>query len=249
MRDVTILTRKPESGPGLNKRIKNLSLAELRKHVVSEYRAGAGTRPDVLVIDYEGEQAVLKDHNQCDFWFGRILGPLLAWREAKALTRLRDLEGVPVLVSRPDRRSLLMEHLPGVQVVRYGENPDWSGYFLHLSRLINDMHDLGVAHCDLRSPTNVLVVDGNRPVLVDFAACFCRGSRINFIANPMFRQFARVDQSAETKLKRYVAPELLTSGDIQAEHVGGRMGQFFRRVGMKARDVSRALFAAGPAQK
>jgi hypothetical protein len=233
----------------MTKPINNLSLAELRKHVVSEYRAGAGTRPDVLVIDYEGDQAVLKDHNQCDFWFGLILGPLLAWREAKALTRLKDLEGVPVLVSRPDRRSLLMEHLPGVQVVRYGGNAAWPEYFVHLSGLISDMHDIGVAHCDLRSPTNVLVADGNRPVLVDFAACFCRGSRINFIANPLFRQFVRVDRSAEIKLKRYVAPELLTADDMQSENVGGRAGQFFRRVGMKARDISRALFAAGPSPK
>ena len=241
----------PRKQPGrfVKQNIQDLSLQELRQHVATEYRSGAGSRPDVLVIEFGGEQAVLKDHNQCDFWFGRVLGPLLAWREAKALMRLRDLDGVPRLLSRPDSRSILMQHLPGIQVVRYGENPDWPTYFHHLTRLINEMHDIGVAHCDLRSPTNVLVAEDNRPVLVDFVACFCRGSAINIIANPVFRQLARVDHSAVIKLKRVVSPGLLTASEAQDNHIGGRAGQFFRWVGMKIRGISRALFVTRNSQK
>ena len=107
------------------------------------------------------------------------------------------------------------------------------------------MHELGVAHCDLRSPTNVLITGEGKPALVDFVASFRRGARINFIAALLFRQFVRVDQSAVIKLKRYLAPELLAAGETEDEQVGGVMGRFFRWVGVKARDASRAVFANG----
>jgi serine/threonine protein kinase len=229
--------------------IEKLSLPELHNHAVLEFRGGGGTRPGVLLIDYNGRQAVLKDHNQCDLWFGRVVGPLLAWRESRALIRLHDLAGVLSLISRPDRCSILMEHIDGIQVVRSDIDKGWTDFFEDLSGLIGEMHALGVAHCDLRSPTNVLITNDMKPALVDFVASFGRGARINFVAALLFRQFVRVDFSAVTKLKRYLAPELLAAGEAENEQVGGRAGQFFRWLGSKARDASRAVFANGNTPK
>lgn len=219
-------------------------MRELREYVVFEYRAGEGTRPDVLLVDYNGKKAVLKDHNQCDLWFSRVIGPLLAWRETRALIGLQLLHSVPSLISRPDRRSILMEHIDGVQVVRSDKDSGWQEFFEELLQLIREMHELGVAHCDLRSPTNVLITKEGKPALVDFVASFRRGGRINFVAALLFGQFVRVDQSAVIKLKRFLAPELLSPGEAEGEHVGGILGKFFRWVGIKARAISRAIFAS-----
>jgi len=62
---------------------------QLREMAIETYRQGGGSRPDVFLLEKDGEQAVLKDHDGMDKWFAKVVGPLLAWREAKALkTRL-----------------------------------------------------------------------------------------------------------------------------------------------------------------
>ncbi len=192
-----------------------ISRAELRAHAAHRFRAGGGSRPDVLLIDVDGQRAVLKDHNACDSRFGRILGPLLTWREAKALRKLDGIAGVPRLYTTPDRRSVLMEYLPGEQLGRGPLNAAGEDFFRRFHALLQAVHARGVAHCDLRSPNNTLIDEQGRPAIVDFVSCVFRGRRWNFAANWLFDQFRLVDVGAEAKLKKLVAPELLTAEEAR----------------------------------
>src|SRR4030065_503755 len=54
---------------------ENMGLEELRAHAVKTFRRGGGSRPDVLLIRTDGEQAVLKD-------YGRAHPPCRGWRFA-----------------------------------------------------------------------------------------------------------------------------------------------------------------------
>ena len=219
------------------------SLEDLRKSAVEVLRTGQGTRPDVLLIEVDGKRAILKDQNACDRWFAMLIGPLLCWREARALQRLEQVSGVPGLITKPDARSLLMEYVDAEQAIKTRQSLDWKAWFDKLERLIQRMHEAGIAHGDLRSPGNVLIDKQGNPVLVDFVASSGQGAGWNIIANAIFRGLCAVDESAVVKLKSKIAPELLDNA-AASNHVGGKVGLLLRALGQGARKLSRLLFTA-----
>lgn len=225
--------------------LPRLTLPELRRAAIRTFRQGRGSRPDVLLIEHHGTHAVLKDHGACDPWFGRILGPLLAWRECRGLDRLGDLRGVPRVLARPDRRSLLLEYLPAEPILRAGDDVDWAQFFPRLERLIDAVHERGVAHCDLRSPNNTLITASGEPVIVDFVACVRRGRRWNRPWAWVFDSFCAADRAAVAKLKRHVAPGLLNADERRQLGQQGGLERAARRVGGTVRSLSRRWFTRG----
>ena len=220
----------------------NQSLGELRQNVQKVYRQGGGSRPDVLLIKHGQGMAVLKDHGACDPWFAKVLGPLLSWREARALTRLHGIGGVPELLGRPSSRSLLLEYLCATQLSDKKEYTDWGTFFRRLELLLGDIHERGIAHCDLRSPFNTLIDAEGNPVVVDFVASVSRGRPWNLVANWVFQRFARADREAMTKLKKSVASELVSEQEQTQYLKRSRLEQLMRWIGVQVRNLSRRLF-------
>jgi len=218
-----------------------LSPTALKAETIELIRRGGGSRPDVARVRYNGGEAILKDQNGCDAAFARLLGPLLAGREARALQRLCGVRGVPAMLARPDRRSILIEYVPSTPLTR-ARHDDWPAFFEALEALLDEMHARGVAHCDLRSPNNTLVDTDGRPVLVDFVANFQRGASWNFVSAWIFGLFCGVDRRAVLKLKSIVAPELVAPAERHLlEHRPG-LQRGVRRLGMIIRDIARRLF-------
>lgn len=219
------------------------SVQHLRDHAIHSFRKGEGSRPDVLLIEIEGERAVLKDQNGADKWFAKLIGPVLNWRECKALAKLQGVDCTPDLLAVPDKRSFLMTYHASEQVTRLQEvEPDWVEFFPKLSAAIQALHANGVAHNDLRNPSNILVTAEGQPILVDLVACFCRGQKWNVVNHWLFEKFAQVDHSAVRKLKSRVAPELITAQDIEARDIAGRPGLWVKGMGQLIRKASRKLF-------
>ena len=227
---------KPES-----KNPSPSSLAALRSETIQAMRRGSGSRPDVLRVRYGDGQAILKDQNGCDPAFARVIGPLLAYREARALRRLRPLAGVPELLGRPDRRSVLMEYLPATPIAN-ASHSDWAAFFHALGRLLNEMHALGIAHGDLRSPNNTLVDESGNPVLVDFVASVARGGWWNLPAFWTFTMFCRIDRKAVVKLKSIMAPDLVGKDQQHLLEHTSALHRALRRLGMAIRDATRKVF-------
>lgn len=218
-----------------------MDLHVLRAGTVETIRRGGGSRPDVLKVRYGDRQAILKDHNGCDAAFARVIGPVLARREARALDALRGLAGVPALLGRPDRRSVLMEYLLARPITR-ATHSDWPAFFTALERLLDTMHDRGVAHCDLRSPDNTLVDESGKPVLVDFVASVRCAGAWNPIGRGIFHVFCRVDKKAVIKLKSIVAPELIAADERELLEHGPVIHRAFRGLGIGIRKLTRKLF-------
>lgn len=216
-------------------------LNTLRAHTVEVMRRGGGSRPDVLRVRHHDADAVLKDQNRCDAAFARLLGPLLAWREARSLDRLRGLAGIPALQGRPDKRSLLMEYIPAVPITE-SSHADWPAFFTALERLLDAMHARGVAHCDLRSPNNTLVSEAGDPVLVDFVASVHQGRPWNPAGRWLFARFCRVDRKAVIKLKSIVAPELVADDEQPLLEHRAAAHRALRRIGIAIRNAARRLF-------
>ena len=223
--------------------LENLSLDDLRAHAVKTFRQGGGSRPDVLLIRFGGEEAVLKDYGKSDPWFRRLVGPLSARREARALEQLRGTRGAPRLVRQVSRDALLLEYIPGISaraVPRGGLAPE---FFERFYRLVDRLHDAGVAHCDLRSQGNILVGADGEPHVVDFAAHFRRGRSWNPVSGWMYAKFCEADRVAVARLKKSHAPELLTETEMQALARDRKtwLERTARFIGKSVRNVSRWL--------
>ena len=219
------------------------SVAELRAHQIATFRQGGGSRPDVLLIDIEGHLAVLKDQNGADKGFATLIGPLLNWRETKALKQLSQSAFVPKLLAVPNSRSFLMTYHESKQITKLGDQaPDWTRFFSRLEAAVAEMHEIGIAHNDLRNPTNTLVTPDGEPVLVDLVACFSRGPKWNFPQRWLFHKFCQVDKSAITKLKLRFAPHLVNTDDVHPEAIAGSLGLLAKRFGQLIRKLSKKLF-------
>lgn len=217
-------------------------LPALREQTVTVFKAGEGTRPDVRVVRWQGEPYVLKDYSLCSPWFRTAVGRLLVWRETSALTALAGVSGIPGLVARLGPLAFLMEYLPGTLPARKRPALIDDAFMQRLQRLVNSMHAAGVAHCDLRRSSNILVNDDGQPFIVDFVSCVHAGPRWNLLWRAVFRRFCEADRKALFKLKSRVAPDLLSSEEAgQLQHT--RFERFFRAIGHGVRVLARVLLA------
>lgn len=224
------------------------SVDQLKAHAIQTFREGGGSRPDVLLIEIKGVRAVLKDQSGADRLFAMLIGPILNWRECKALGKLASVSCVPDLLHVPSNRSFLMSYHESEQITQLisknvaVDHIEWPDFFDKLSNAIEQVHLAGVAHNDLRNPTNTLVTPTGEPVLVDLVACFCQGSKWNIVNQWLFQKFCQVDRSAITKIKGRVAPELINETDIHPEDIAGTAGMAAKALGQWVRRVSKMLF-------
>lgn len=219
--------------------LAQLSLDALHQSVTHRYVEGAGSRPAVLVVRAGDGEAVLKDYSHCDRLFAGLIGPLLVWRETRALARLNGTPGVPRLIRKLGPRAFLMEHLRGADKARKQPQTVQPVFFERLRQLVDRIHARGVAHCDMRRSGNILVDAGGEPYLVDFVSC----AFLRPWWHPLgwlFPLLCQADRDAIIKLKSRVAPELLTEAERgRLNH--SRVGLIARGFGALVRDIFRFL--------
>ena len=209
------------------------------RHVIKVLRDGGGSRPTVMRIQRDGEDQVLKDHAGCDTLFAALLGKLLTRREAHALVKLDSVAGVPRLLGQPGSRALYMEWLDGISVKEaLIRETDWPKFLAELENTLREIHAQGVAHCDLRGLSNILVGPDQTPYVIDFVSCFFAGPRWSFLRGWVFRRFCEADRQALLKLKQRVAPESMNAADAESIAHSGVFNRAMRRVGQGIRKVS-----------
>ena len=209
------------------------------RHVIKVLRDGGGSRPHVSRIQRDGEDQVLKDHAGCDSVFAALLGKLLTRREARALLRLNSVVGVPRLLGQPHSRAIYIEWVNGISIKEaLAQEIDWPKFLAELENTLRKIHAQGVAHCDLRGLSNVLVGPDETPYVIDFVSCFFAGSRWNFIRGWVFRRFCEADRQALLKLRQRVAPESMDTADAELIVHSGIFNRAMRRVGQGIRKVS-----------
>jgi len=220
-----------------------MSREQLHAHATRYFKSGGQTEPEVALVAVNGQQAIFKDYARTPGWFGRIVAPVLLWREASALKALAGVAGIPAIYRQPDRRGILIEYLPAKPWPQSSGVPD--GAYAQLDTLVQVMHERGIAHCDLRAGGNMLVDDDGRPYLVDFVARMRRGQAWNLPWNWLFRQFAAADRAALVKLRVRHAPHLASAADRAALAHRGPMERFARAIGSSVRRCVRFFVARG----
>lgn len=136
-------------------------------------------------------------------WWARTFARRAAAREARALAKLRGVDGVPSLLGW-DGRELLRGYIAGAPMQQ--ACPRDRAYYRDALRLLAALHRRGIVHNDLAKEPNWLVREDGRPALVDFQIAWTRGRR-----GPLFRLLAREDLRHLLKHKRTYCPEALSA--------------------------------------
>ena len=169
-------------------------------------------------------------------WIYRVcVGLYSVWREATIYRVLEGIPGVPRFVGQIDRFALATEYIPGKGAGQARPGEVGEEFFARLSATVEAVHARGVALCDLRNMNNVLIGESGDPYVIDFAAALRRGSRWNVLLNAVFRLFVQDDRLGVIKLKRRLAPYLVT----QEESKRYRKGVFMQAQAIAVRNWGR----------
>ncbi len=144
---------------------------DLRRAGVRLLNRGGAANADVLLVRTPRGAVIVKDYAQRNVGVRALLAPLLVRHEITMLRRARGLLGVPAWCERVDRLALAMEYLEGRPVRRRwhaGRLPP--AFFDALEGILEGLARRGLAHLDLRSPTNVLVSPEGAPAVIDFGS-------------------------------------------------------------------------------
>jgi predicted Ser/Thr protein kinase len=147
-------------------------------------------------------------------WAGRYM----CRREMGFYRLLSGVEGIPELVGRHGRSTLVHQWIDGADLLdRRGDVPD--DFFDRLAALTDDLHARGVAYVDMNKPDNVLVGDDGRPYLVDFQISFRRPpQRWRLVGRWLFKVLCREDRYHVCKLKRKMRRDLMSPEELASSY-------------------------------
>ena len=152
----------------------------------------------VLLFEGDGLRLVIKTA------MGR--GPLRKARQATlereyaAYQRLQGVEGVPACYGLLAQRYLLMEFIEGT-AYRHATFKDRDQWFAELLLVIQAFHARGVSHGDLKSKTNMIVGNDQKPYIIDFGTTILHKDGFHPVNNHLFEYGKRLDINAWVKHK------------------------------------------------
>jgi len=152
-------------------------------------------------------------------------------REFEAYRRMDGLRGVPECYGLLGGRYLLIEFIRGTPY-RQANWTDRANWFRDFLEILQSIHQRGVSHGDLKSKSNILVTDDEKPCVIDFGTAFLHRSGFHPLNNWFFEYGKRLDINAWVKHKyhgRYADAseedrQLLNYGRIEyiARKISGR---------------------------
>lgn len=151
---------------------------------------GSITESDILACLRNGEQAKRGGYQGnvriCDIGENKVLiksaagRGIAAWlnrwllrREYRIYGRLAGVMGVPHCHGFFMGRYLVLQHIESL-TLRNATIRDRSAFFAEMFKIIETIHERGVAHGDLKRRDNILVTDNSHPCLVDFGVSVFR---------------------------------------------------------------------------
>mgnify|MGYP000523637157 FL=1 len=121
-------------------------------------------------------------------------------REYGAYRRMEGLAGVPECYGLVDGRYLLIEFIRGTPY-REAQWQDRDRWFAEFLAVLRSFHERGVSHGDLKSKTNILVTEDEKPCVIDFGTAFVHKSGFHPLNRWFFEHGRRMDINAWVKHK------------------------------------------------
>ena len=174
-------------------------------------RQPTSTRPIIRLVEENGIQGVVKDFSVNGFIYRNLIGRFLLWRESYIYKRLKGIKGVPVFYRKISGLAFVVSKIPGndLEHLSKGESLNLK-FFQKLIRLIQKCHQHGVAHCDLKRSSNILIDECGNPHLIDWAAAILGREFFLYPFTIIYKKFIDDDFKAVIKLKMRYCPQEIT---------------------------------------
>lgn len=154
---------------------------------------------DLYELEWEGRPALLKDFSGRPWLVRRFWGRAVIAREVRALRRLQGVAGIPRLYAIAGPEAFVMERLDATRMPHKSEAPPPEVFWRNARRLIDELHERGIGHGDLRRK-NILVGPQGEAYLIDFATAFLRSGRSR-LSGAIFRRYRSVDRVTFARIK------------------------------------------------
>ena len=214
----------------------SIKISDVPRYRREVLREPSSTRPALYVIQENDVRAVVKDFSSNRSLYRNIFGRFLVWRESKAYGRLTDLKGVPRYYRSIDGLALILEEIPGRNIEGLEKEKRLpKEFFEELRRLVERIHERGLAHCDLKRAPNIILGYDGRPYLVDWSASIFKTESRFFPLNLLYRRFLLDDFNAITKIKLRHCPENVTPEEKKRYDHRSRPEKLIRSIRNKAR--------------
>ncbi len=193
--------------------LSKLRRGDLKARTIRVIHQGKGLQSSVYLVEIEGQRAAVKDFADTPPKFRRLVAPFLVGREMKALKYLDGTPGVPRFFGRVDRLAFAMEWIEGKPIADFAAGELSTQALENVQKSIDAIHARGVSHGDLKRRSNLLVTPDERVYLIDFAAAVVGHRKVNFLLNWLQRRMAEIDDKSISKIKKFSAPDQMTSAD------------------------------------
>jgi len=222
----------------MNLNVESLTLSNLREKKTATLREPSSTRPALYRIEQGNARAVIKDFSVNGRVFRNLIGRFLIWRETKAYRRLKGLKGVPALYGVVGGLALVLEEIRGRSIEGHERKEKLPvQFFESLSDLVEQVHERGLCHCDLKRAANVLVGDDGSPNLVDWSAAILEREFRFFPARLIYKRFLIDDRKAVIKLQLRHCPEVIPHEDLREYRNRSVAERAIRKLRDRARDL------------
>ena len=135
-------------------------------------------------------------------------------REYHAYQRLEGLQGVPRCFGMVDGRYLVLEFIHG-KSYREATWTDRERWFAEFLTVLRSFHQRGVSHGDLKSKSNIMVTDDQKPCVIDFGTAFIRKPGFHPVNNRLYEHGCRMDINAWVKHKYHGRYENIAGPDLE----------------------------------
>jgi aminoglycoside phosphotransferase (APT) family kinase protein len=214
----------------MQSKLTRRTLQTLPREAIHEARNWS--KADVSVAEWPpntGRKIVIKDLKPRPLWFRVLAGRYFLRREWRALRTLKDLDGVPEAICKPDADCLVIEFKSGRQLETIAQDELPDGVAEKVEQLVSKMHARGVTHGDLHG-NNILVDDSGEVALIDWATASVFGANPSGAKKFAFEEWRALDERALAKIKVVYTPSTLTERERDLILNGGsRVYRFVKK--------------------
>jgi serine/threonine protein kinase len=195
--------------------MENITESRLLAWIKTSIRDGQnilsrGYQGHVYLYQDKGHRLIIKA--PMGWGLGRWVRLLMLRNEYRVYSRLSGMKGIPCCHGLLDNRYLVLEYIDGIPI-RNARIMDRNAFFEEFLTVIQELHEAGVAHTDLKKKDNILVVDGRMPYVIDFGVAVFRKPGFAPINHYLYNLASTFDFNAWVKLKYNGKYEDLTEKD------------------------------------
>jgi tRNA A-37 threonylcarbamoyl transferase component Bud32 len=185
------------------KDLDNITETELLQWIKSSIKTESnlhslGYQSNVYLYEGKGKRLIIK--TPIGWGLGRFVRTAMLRKEYRVYARLSQIQGTPRCYGLLDGRYLVLEYIGGTPM-QSAEITNWTVFFDSLLKLIKELHKAGVAHTDLKKKTNLLVVEGKLPYIIDFGVAIIRKPGLAPLNHYLYNLASKFDFNAYVKLK------------------------------------------------